>query len=136
MAKRSLALATRPNIIVVGGPRRRSIARRAGRAVGRGARRFARRAKAHIPVTAVALGGAIAGYIDGRGLLNALPTIGGSRMLTLGLAGYAATRLSRNPTIRNVGIAAMAAAAFDFGKRQAGGTSGWGDDGGDGGYGY
>lgn len=137
MAK-SRALA-RPNIIVVGGPRRggvRRAARRVGGLARRGARRVGRAARGHLPTTAIALGGAIAGYVDGRGMLSFLPAIGGSRMLTLGIAGYAATRLSRNATIRNAGVAAMAAAAFDFGRRQAGGSSGWESDGGDGGWGY
>jgi hypothetical protein len=64
----------------------------------------------------IALGGLIVGFMDARGLFNRLPAIGGSRALTLGLAGYAATRFIKNPTVRMAGIAAIAAAAFDFGK--------------------
>ena len=48
-------------------------------------------------------------------------------MLTLGIAGYAATRFFKNPSVRQAGLAALAAACFDFGKVQAGGTSGFED---------
>jgi hypothetical protein len=75
------------------------------------------------------VGAGAVGYINARGMLSFLPTIGGSRMITLGAAGYAATKLSRNTHVRTAGLAAMVAAAFDFGTKQGGGASGW--DGGD-----
>jgi hypothetical protein len=94
--------------------------RRGARAIGYAARRggaLARRAgKAQLPAVGIALGGLIVGFADARGLFTSLPAIGGSRALTLGLAGYAVTRFIKNPTIRMAGVAAIAAAAFDFGK--------------------
>lgn len=129
MAKHT-ALA-RPNVIVVNsGPKRRGgFSRRRARAVGRVARRGARRiGKAALPVTAIALGGVVVGYAQSQGLLDKLPAIGGSKMLTLGLAGFAATRFIRNQHVRMAGLAALAAAAVDFGRVQGGGTSGFEDD--------
>ena len=79
----------------------------------------------------VALGGGVTGWLVGSGRLDFLPEIGGSRMVTLGLAGWGAMRFSRNPMIRAAGLAALASAAFDFGRAQAGGTHGdenWGWD--------
>lgn len=84
---------------------------------------------------AIALGGGLSGYLVGSGRLDFLPEIGGSRMVTLGLVGWGATRFSRNQHIRAAGLAALAAAAFDFGRAQAGGTPqgndawGWPDNG-------
>lgn len=136
MAK-TRALSTRPVIVVAGGGSRpRRVARRAGRAVARGARRAGRAARRAAPLTGLLLGAGAVGYANARGLLSMLPTIGGSRMLTLGAAGYAATKLSRNSAVRTAGLAAMVAAAFDFGAKQGGGASGWDIDGGDGGEGY
>lgn len=106
-----------PATIVVspsGGGRGRRIARRAGgiaRAVGR---RGGRVAKEHaVPAMGMAIGGAIAGALDAKGLFNKLPAFGGSRALTLAAAGYAATRFSKNKTIRLAGLAAIAVGAFD-----------------------
>jgi hypothetical protein len=67
------------------------------------------------------MGGLIAGWMDARGYFNRLPPIAGSRALTLGLAGYAATRFIKGTSgiqgiIRMAGVAAVAAAAFDYGK--------------------
>jgi len=70
---------------------------------------------------ALAIGGLIVGALDGRGILNKIPTIGGSRAVTLAIAGYAATRFIKNPFVRNAGLAAMAAAAYDYGKVHLGG---------------
>lgn len=64
-----------------------------------------------------------------RGMLDKLPQIGGSKVLSLGIAGYIATRWSRNQYIRTAGFAAMTVAGYDWGRVQAGGTSGV-DDGG------
>ena len=75
----------------------------------------------------IALGGAAVGYADGRGMLDFIPTIGGSRMTTLAIAGWAATRFTRNSYLRAAGFAALAAGAYDFGRKQAGGASGWED---------
>lgn len=106
--------------VVVMAPHRGKVSHRAARSVGRAARRggaLARRAaRSQLPVMGIALGGAIVGLADARGLFNKLPAIGGSRAVTLGLVGYAATRFIKNPTIRLAGIAAIACAAFDFGK--------------------
>jgi hypothetical protein len=82
------------------------------------ARRVAqnRLARASVAPISVAVGGALLGYLDGAGHLDAVPAIGGSRMVTIGLAGYAATRWSRNATVRAAGYAALAAAAYDYGR--------------------
>ena len=83
----------------------------------------------------MALTSAAVGYIQGKGYLDKLPQIGGSRVVTLGLAGWAATRFIKNPTVRTAGLCAMVAAAFDFGRVQAGGTSGFEEVNGDAGGG-
>jgi hypothetical protein len=77
----------------------------------------------------VAIGGLIVGYAQAKGLLNKLPTIGGSKVFTLGLAGYLVARYVKNPTLRHAGVAAIAVAAADFGRVQGGGTSGADDPG-------
>lgn len=99
------------------------IARRGGRAVGRAGRRA-------LPTLSVALGGLAIGWLDGRGMLNQLPPIMGSRMTTIGIAGYLATRFIRHPSVRAAGLAALGAAAYDVGRKQGGGASasGWGED--------
>lgn len=117
MAKYSSSLAFRPTApapVVVMAPgrgkfRRRAaaVARIAGRRAGRAARQHA------VPAMAMAIGGAIAGALDANGVFNKLPALGGSRALTLAIAGYAATRFSKHPMVRNVGLAAMAVGAFD-----------------------
>lgn len=75
----------------------------------------------------VTLGALVVGYAQGKGFLDKLPQIGGSKVLTLGLVGYAATRFIKNPSVRQAGLAALAAAAFDFGRVQAGSVSGFED---------
>jgi hypothetical protein len=62
------------------------------------------------------MGGLVVGWLDSKGYLNKIPTIGNSRALTLGIAGYAATRFIKHPFVQTAGLAALAAAAFDFGK--------------------
>lgn len=90
-------------------------------------RRGGSHARRALPTVGITLGGAVVGYLQGSGRLDFLPEVGGSRMVTLGLAGYAATRFVRNPHVRAAGLAALAAAAFDFGRVQGGGTHGdWG----------
>jgi hypothetical protein len=79
----------------------------------------------------MALGGAVVGYLNQKGYLDKLPKIGGSRMMTLGLAGYAATRFIRQPQIRMAGLAAMVVAAADWGRVQGGGVSGLDDSAGE-----
>jgi hypothetical protein len=126
MAKtRSLAFAPRP--IVISMPRRGRVRRAAGRAVAY-ARRGGGHARRALPTVGIALGGAVAGYLTGSGKLDFLPEIGGSKMVTLGLVGYGATRMVRNAHVRAAGLAALAAAAFDWGRVQGGGGT-HGDDG-------
>lgn len=115
MAKFTSAI-SRP--IVISMPKRRG---RVARYARRAAPRVRRGVKRSLPTVGLALGGAVVGYLQGSGRLDFLPEIGGSRMVTLGLAGYAATRFSRNAHIRAAGLAALASAAFDFGRAQGGG---------------
>jgi hypothetical protein len=91
------------------------------RAVGRGVRKTAPQ---HTPAIALAIGGLVVGALDGRGFLQKIPTIGGSRAVTLAIAGYVATRFVKNNFVRNAGLAAMAAAAFDYGKVHLGSAGG------------
>lgn len=77
----------------------------------------------------IALGGAVVGYAGGKGWLSKLPSIGGSRMFTLGIAGWAAMKFSRNRYIKAAGLAAVGAAAFHFGLQQTDTKSIAGDDG-------
>jgi hypothetical protein len=116
--------APRPTVVVMA-PRRSGRLRRAGsRAVGVIRRRGGSAVRRSLPTVGIALGGAVVGYLQGSGKLDFLPEIGGSKMVTLGLAGYAATRFVRNPHVRAAGLAALASAAFDFGRVQGGGTHG------------
>lgn len=124
------ALAHRPQIVVALPPRRgrvRRAARRAGAVVVRAARRAAPHAKRSLPTVGVTLGAAVVGWLDAKGYLDKLPQIGGSKTITLMLAGYAATRFIKNRHVRDAGLAALAAGAFDFGRVQGGGTSGFAD---------
>lgn len=138
MAKHSRALSfpRSPNVIVMNAPKRRGAVRRAGAKAVHHARRGGKalaRSSAHaIPI---ALAGAVVGFLDGKGYLDKLPQIGGSKTITLGIAGYAATRFVRNQHVRNAGLAALAAAAFDFGRVHGGATSGFDGVNGDGGAG-
>lgn len=129
MAKHTRALAPRSNIIVMPAPRRAGRIRRGARAIGRGVRHVSRNrgGAKQLPVMGIGVGGLIAGWLTGKGYLDKLPEIGGSKTFTLGLAGYFAQRMSKNHYVREAGIAALAAAAFDVGKVQGGGTSGFED---------
>jgi len=113
--------------IVVQMPRRRSAARRYARKAGRKTRRVARAgygyAKAGAAPFGVLLASGAVGYAQAKGFLNKIPTVGGSRALTMGIAGYVLTRLSSNKTARTVGNVAMIIGAFDFGSKQGGGKS-------------
>jgi hypothetical protein len=64
------------------------------------------------------------GYLQGKGMLNKIPTIGGSRALTLALVGFALTRFTKNRMLRTAGVVSMVAGAFDWGRVQGGGVSG------------
>ena len=136
-SSRSTALA-RPVIVQV--PARspgrvRRAARRIGGGVRRGARHVRHHGKKALPTMGIVVGGMVVGYLQGKGFLDKLPQIGGSKVITLGLAGYAATRFIKNPSVRTAGLAALAAAAVDFGRVQGGGTSGFEDVQGDAGSG-
>jgi hypothetical protein len=118
MAKKSLSLfrsKSEPSVVVMA-PRSGKVSRRrragaiARKAVG-GGRRVAR--EHAVPALGMAIGGAIAGALDAKGLFAKLPAIGGSRALTLAIAGYAATRFVKNNTIRMAGLAAIAVGSFD-----------------------
>jgi len=113
------------NVIVLQAPKKRSIARRR-RAPGR-LRRAGRRAavgarSAAIP-SAVLASSAALGYMQAKGWLNKIPTIGGSRAATLAVAGFAVTRLTKNHHLRLLGNTAMIVGAFDFGSKMGGGKS-------------
>lgn len=130
-AHRSTALA-RPVIVQV--PARapgrvRRVARRVGAGVRHVARRGAHHGKKSLPTMGVVVASAIMGYAKSKGFLDKLPKIGGSEVVTLGAAGFAATRFLKSPALRQAGLAAMAVAAFDFGRVQGGGMSGFDDDG-------
>lgn len=121
-------------LVIYSPPRRRfgRIRRAASRAAPH-VRRFGRSAKRETGSIGLAVGGLLVGYADGKGYLDKLPKIGGSKVITLAAIGYVASRYSKTPLIRRAGVAALVAAAFDFGKVQAGGTSGFdllGDGGG------
>lgn len=129
MAKALARRSSAPRVVVVSAPRRSGRIRRAGRAVARGARRVGSHAKRALPTTAVIIGGLAVGYADGAGFLDRLPAIQGSRDVTLGLLGYAATRMSKNPHVRGAGLAAIGFAAVALGRTQASkGAKGWGGD--------
>lgn len=126
MAKRRTAVATRSNVIVLPAPKRRGRLTRRAR-VGAVARRVGRRARGAaregaVPMATI-IGAAALGWAQAKGYLNKIPTIGGSRAVTLAIAGYALTRLTSNPTARTLGKSAMLIGAFDFGAKQGGGKS-------------
>ena len=133
MAKSLTRFAPRP--IIVNVPRRT----RARRAIGRAARFVGRHARRHgraaLAPTTLAIGGLALGYIDGKGYLNQLPMLAGSRMVTIGVGGFFLTR-TRQPWLRAAGYAALGAASYAVGKSQAaaGGTAGDGGAGDGGGY--
>lgn len=72
------------------------------------------------------LGGAAAGWAEGKGYMKKLPQIGGSAAVTMVIAGYGVQRFlgGKHRALKAAGYAMMAIGAFDFGKVQAGGTSG------------
>lgn len=123
----STALATRPQLVVIrggsggGGKRRKS--GRVRTVMVRGARRVGRGAARHgLPMTGLALGGAMVGYAQAAGWLDSLPALGGSKTLAMGVAGYLATRMTSNRYVREAGAAAVAVAAFEFGREHGGGS--------------
>lgn len=130
MAKTSAL--SRPVVVIQRAPRRFGRVRRAAARTAHVARRFGRRARPHASPIGLAVGGLVVGYLDGAGYLDKLPKIGGSKVITLAAAGYVASRYSGNAMIKQAGVAALVAAAFDFGKVQGGGTSGFDSDGGGG----
>lgn len=71
----------------------------------------------------IALGGAVVGWAGAKGYLAKLPQIGGSRMTSLGIAGWIAMRFFKNRYVKAAGLAAVATAAFDFGRVQGGGQA-------------
>ncbi len=118
------AMIPRPTVVIAI-PRRRGRIRRAGRAVGRRVRHYSRRAAGHaVKALPSFVGGAAIGYGMSKGWLDKLPVIGGSKVVSLGIAGWLATRWSRNQYIRTAGFAAMTVAGYDWGRVQGGGTSG------------
>lgn len=126
MARKHTSLAiARPPVIYIA-PKRGRVRRAAAR-VAHHVRRGGHHAKRALPTAGVAIGALAVGYAQGKGFLDKLPQIGGSKVLTLGVLGFVATRFIKNPAIRQAGLAALAAAAFDFGRVQAGGTSGFDD---------
>jgi hypothetical protein len=134
--RRSTSTALAPRVVVVRSPgRARRLARRAAPHIARHGRRIGRGAVKALPTTSIALAGLVVGYIQAKGYLDKLPQIGGSKVFTLGIAGYLATRFVKNPHVRTAGVAALAAAAVDFGRVQGGGTSGIEEVDGDGGGG-
>jgi hypothetical protein len=123
-ARHTTALAARPNVVVVRsggrGARRRSggvrtVVVKAARRGGRGLARHG------LPMTGLAVGGAGLGYLQASGHLDFVPEIGGSKMLGLGILGYFATRMTRNKYVREAGAAAVAVAAFEFGREHGAG---------------
>lgn len=134
MAKSRALTRFAPRPIIVNVPRRSGRLRRAGARVVRVARSAGRHGRKALPSIGVAIGGLVVGYADGKGFLAQLPPIAGSRMITIGLAGFALTRFSRNQSLRAAGLAALGAAAYAVGKAQAGGTTGDGGAGEGGGY--
>jgi len=112
------------NLIVVQPSRRRSVSRRrASRIARRVARRAGGAARSAALPTAILASSAALGWAQAKGHLNKLPKIAGSRAATIAIAGYAATRFTRNPMLRQLGQSAMIVAAFDIGAKFGGGKS-------------
>lgn len=126
MARRSFALAPRPAapVIVMAPQRRRSgglrrayhraapLARRAGRRVAKGAWN-------QKSALGIGLASGVLGYLDGSGKLDSLPEIGGSRALTLGIAGFLLTRWSGAQWAKQAGTAALAVGIYDYARARA-----------------
>jgi hypothetical protein len=137
MAKTSALTRFAPRPVIITMPRRGGRLRRAARGVGRAARHVGRRvrhSRSLAPIS-LAVGGLAVGYADGKGFLDKLPPIAGSRMVTLGIAGFIAIRYLHSPMLKAAGYAALGAASYAVGNAQAkGGTSGDGGAGDNGGY--
>lgn len=73
---------------------------------------------------ALLLGGAALGWAEQKGHLKRLPQVGGSAAVSLAGAGYVAVKYGKHKAIKALGYAALVAGSFDFGRVQAGGTSG------------
>lgn len=99
-----------------GGVRRR---RSGGRKVHH--RRSGASVSAGSTVSTLAIGGLAVGFADGKGYLAKLPTLGGSKAITLGVAGFVAVKYGKNKYLKAAGLAALASAAFDYGRVQASG---------------
>lgn len=126
MAK-SRALALRPApVLILPSRRGGGFSRRRSRGIShrRGFRRSSSGPKSISTALAfpVAIGGAAVGWAGAKGYLSKLPAIGGSRMTTLGIVGFLAMKWAKNKTVRAAGLAALSAAAFDFGRTQGGGS--------------
>ena len=70
------------------------------------------------------LGGVAAGWAKQKGYFNKLPQVGGSAAFTLAALGYGLSKYGKHKFLKAGGYALLAVGAFDFGKVQAGGTSG------------
>jgi hypothetical protein len=115
----STTLAPRPQLVVIRGGGGRGGGGRRRRAVVHVARRgrHGHAALRHdLNMTGLALGGAVVGYAQAAGWLDFLPGSGESKTLAMGAAGYFATRMTKNKYIREAGAAAVAVAAFEFGR--------------------
>jgi hypothetical protein len=114
--------------VIVMAPRRggriRRAASRAGHHLRRGGRAAAHHGRKALPFVGLALGGAVLGYADGKGWLNKLPAVGGSRALPIAAAGYLVTKMVRNPTARMIGAAMVVTGAFDWARTQGSSTHG------------
>lgn len=111
-------------IIVVGGPRGGG-KRRSGGGKRRSSKRRGHRVGHPQFTTAMAIpaviGSAVVGWVGAKGYLAKLPEIGGSRMTTLAIAGYALMRFVKHNGIRAAGFGALCVGAFNFGRLQGGG---------------
>lgn len=128
MAKSHALTRFQPRPIIVNIPKRRGRVRRAARAVAHHGRRLGRRAVGQLPALGLGIAAAGVGYADASGWFDIIPKIGGKKALGVGIAGYALTRLTSNRWVRLGGYAMLMAGAYDFGKVQGGGASGWGDE--------
>ena len=75
---------------------------------------------------ALLLGGVAAGWVEQKGYLKKLPQLGGSAAISTVIVGYGVQRFlgPKHRAFKAAGLALMVAGAFDFGRVQAGGTSG------------
>ncbi len=138
MARKSTALVRSPVIVALPSPggglaRRRS--RTVARVGGRGRAHHPRRkggsgaGRHSMPLMPLVIGAGAVGWVGAKGYLAKLPEIAGSKMNTLGIAGYALYKFTKNKYSRAAGLGAMAVAAFNFGRLQGGGgIAGAGDE--------